>query len=41
MTAVPSGQESNAGSVSVLIAELEQSVLRAALPSCPDWPELN
>jgi len=39
---VPLGQESSAGSETVLIEILdEHQALRAQLPPCPDWPDLN
>ena len=41
MDAQPTGQETNAGSVSAFIEVLSEPALRTQLPPCPDWPDLN
>jgi len=41
MDGQPVGQESSAGSVSAFIEVLSELELRAQLPPCPDWPDLN
>jgi hypothetical protein len=38
---VPAEQESTAGSMSVLIRVLAEPAIRAQVPPCPDWPDLN
>ena len=35
------GQELAAGAVSAFIETLHEPVLKAQLPPCPDWPDLN
>jgi hypothetical protein len=40
MDGVPA-QETNAASLSVLIPVLDSSAVKALLPACPDWPDLN
>jgi hypothetical protein len=41
MDNVPAGQEVAAGPMSVYIEELADPALKAQVPPCPDWPDLN